>query len=208
MVFNNSLLKNESYMKKILIFCFVFMFFSANAFAQPAISASKWIDVKGREFLSIFAEEDLDQRASRIEKMFYDVIDVNYIAKFVIGRFWREMSEQEKEYYLEVFPNYAVNSYKNIPIVFNASFKVLKEKKVKEHIYEVTVKINIEDLEELAENEDFSTLYFKVKAYADDYRILDVKTEAGSLLLVYRTQFAEMLKERGYDYIWFIDDLQ
>lgn len=205
-MFSNSLLKNGSYMKKIFILCVISLFLAINSMAA-VVSASQWIDVKGREFLNIFAIEDKYIRSEKIEEMFYNYIDVDYIAKFVMGRYWREMSDDEKAYYLEIFPKYAINSYQNIPIVFDAtsSFKILSEKEIKQKTdYEVAVEIKIADLED----NEYSKLYFRVRKYEDAYKILDVKTEGGSILLVYRDKFAQMLKDRNYDYMWFIDDLQ
>lgn len=204
-MFSNSLLKNGSYMKKIFILCLIPLLLAINSIASD-ISASKWINVKGREFLEIFAIEDAELREEKIEDMFNSSIDINYIAKFVIGRHWRDMSGEEKEYYLEIFPEYAISSYQSIPLVFNAtdSFKIVNEKPLsKSGDFEIAVEIKIAELKDM----EYSKLYFKVRKYDASYKILDVKTEAGSLLLVYRDKFAQMLKERNYDYMWFLDDL-
>jgi len=51
------------------------------------------------------------QRISRFQQLFQADFDVNEIARFAIGRYWRVMSPEQQEEFMRLFTEYTVKAY-------------------------------------------------------------------------------------------------
>ena len=52
-----------------------------------------------------------EQKVSELRDVFQNGFDVDYIGKYVLGRYWRQATEDERSDYLKVFEEYVVHSY-------------------------------------------------------------------------------------------------
>lgn len=46
-------------------------------------------------------------------------MDLDYISRFVVGKYWRQMSAEQQKKYQELFTRYALNVYKGFPLSFD-----------------------------------------------------------------------------------------
>jgi phospholipid transport system substrate-binding protein len=51
------------------------------------------------------------QRISRFRQLFQADFDVNEIARFAVGRYWRAMSPEEQDEFMRLFTDYTVKAY-------------------------------------------------------------------------------------------------
>ena len=82
---------------KCLLFCFTLLVCGANVSAQAQSEvARQWALDKGEEILKILSSKDLEYKYSELDKILYEDIDLDHAARFVVGRYWRQMSDEQK----------------------------------------------------------------------------------------------------------------
>ena len=55
-------------------------------------------------------------RQARFRQLFHEDFDNNGIARFVLGRYWRSASEQERQEFVKLFEDYVVFVYTARPV--------------------------------------------------------------------------------------------
>ena len=114
---------------QLIIFCFAC--FVGVASAAEKISpkeAEVWVNQKGKELLETFSLKDIRTKYAKLDDMFLNDVDLDYIGKFVVGKYWRQMSKEQQERYIPLFKRYSLSLYKGFPLNFNfdINFKVTK----------------------------------------------------------------------------------
>jgi phospholipid transport system substrate-binding protein len=204
--------------KKIIIIAFSVFLFSSSAIASTfETNAKNWVENKGLELLSIFSNDDIQQRYEKIDSFIENHFDVKQIARFVLGRYFRQLDDKLKPRYYEVFEKYSMEVYKTLPLDFSPdiSFEILGTKRENaDKQNEITVEARIDNIggnqdlcENCAQGEPIN-MEFRIKKQENKFLVFDVKMEGKSLLLSYRKQFSDMIQERYEDLYWFVDDLE
>lgn len=196
----------------ILFFCIWF----PNAYSQT-ISISKngariWAENKGKEIIEILSSSD-ESKYDRLDEILQNDVDLDYAAKFVVGKYWRQMTEKQKQHYLSLFNRYISATYKSYPLNLqegDVKFeinKVLTDEKGA-HIF-CTIYIKA-----LEENTDESSqgginVTFLIAQTAGVYKVRDLKIQESSFLQTYRTRFYKMIHDDADDEIeWFLEDFE
>ncbi len=188
----------------------------ASVFAQEPGDISSLQDVKSHtreEFVGGMASMTLailqDQKkiyADRkvvLRNAFRSVVDIDWIAKFVLGRAWSAATPEQRERYTDLYRGFLTESYVS-------NFGEDQDKRIKD------IKIlNIHDAEDsnfvvstimmLADNEDFRVDY-RVSDHNDKWKVVDIIVENVSLLATHRAQFGELASSKGIDSV--IEKLQ
>ena len=168
-----------------------------------------WADQKGNTLLEAFSEQDVARKHSMLDKMFEEYIDLEYISKFVMGKHWRSMTDEEKSIYQELFHRYALSTYKTFPLSFNGniSFKV-GEVSINKDRATVDVHISITAPNSQGSGQNV-TVVFMLKHNGDKgLQIIDLKLADASLILSYRSKFYEMMDNLDGQVEWFLEDLE
>jgi len=141
-------------------------------------------------------------RISRFRKMFNAHFNVKTIGKFVLGRYWKKANEQEKTKYLALFEDLMVISYVDR--------------------FERYAGENLNVTRTRAENGRDATVfseisrpagqpvkvYWRVRAYGEDMKILDVIVEGASMSQTLRSDFGSILRQKGGKVSGLIEVLQ
>ena len=77
---------------------------------------------KGRQLLDTFSEPDVKTKYAKLDEMFLNDVDLDYVGKFVVGKYWRQMTPEQRERYIPLFKRYSLSLYKNFPLSFD--FKI------------------------------------------------------------------------------------
>ena len=90
---------------QLIIFCF-YLFASFKVWANPdSQSAITWVNATGRELLETFNEKDMSKKHQKLDEMFLKHVDLNYISKFVVGKYWRQMNKEQQAKYQNFHQN-------------------------------------------------------------------------------------------------------
>ena len=199
-------MKSNSFLY-FIIFCGILMFASAVWAKNLSVKeAENFAYERGNELLASFDIADSDAKYEKLDSLLLEYVDLPYIAKFVMGKYWREMDSNQQEKYLELFEKYALNLYRGFPLNFanRVSFEIAGSEVVGDDAV-VVAKIAIKD-----DNGEEMKVDVNFRLHSDDDKIMirDIKVGENSLILTYRQRFQEMIKEADEDVNWFMEDFE
>lgn len=185
--------------------CLMFLIIG-NLQAKPVgdAEAVSFAQTKGKELIDAFQENDLTKRYKILDKMIMDYVDIKHISRFVIGKYWRMMTDEQKQSYDEVFTRYGLALYKSLPLEYakNIDYKIMSASSDDEY---TNVLANVKF--SLGEQPQEASVSFRLHKVDDKIKIVDVKVAESSLLLSYRGKFYEMISQNDNEIDWFLEDL-
>ena len=197
----------SNYFLRLIIF-FVLILFAVPTFADSLSEdeAKNFGDTKGRELLAAFSEKDLAVKYKKLDDLFLNYIDLDYISRFVVGKYWRKMTPEQQSQYQELFKRYALNTYKSFPLDFedNLDFKITEAVKDKE---DVLIRTYI-DYRGMDGKDSRFLVEFRVHKKNGRIMLTDIKVAESSLILSYRNRFYQMIAEADEEMDWFLEDFE
>ena len=142
-----------------------------------------------------------------LENIFNEDIDTNYMARFVIGKYWRLMNDEQQERYLSLFDRYAISLYKNYPLDFDTTgldFNVVSVNQ-NQKFTDVTCSITLPE-QFATETMKNINVKFKLSQENNKTKIVDLILGQSSLLQTYRNRFYNNIKELDEEMEWFLED--
>lgn len=181
----------------------------ADAALNEAV-ARRWAENKGSEILQILAEPNSENKYAALDKILATDIDLDHAARFVVGKYWRMMNEEQQSQYVALFKRYVAAIYKNYPLDIAANsinFNIEKTLPQKDKVI-VKCRISLNDLQ--TDNDEKPTSFkvlFVLKENGNHIQVEDLKVEDSSLLLSFRERFYKMIHQDNDDEIsWFLED--
>ena len=184
------------------------MLFAASLCRAEDLSAEEaknFASTKGKELLMSFQEPDLAERYRQLDALFMTYIDIDYVSRFVLGRYWRQMSSEQQRRYRDIFVRYGLAYYKTLPLDYakNLTYEI---KGVEQEGAFVNVATNVHVF--LGNDSQDITLIFRLHKVDGVIKAVDVKVAESSLLLAYRSKFYEMIAQDDGEIEWFLEDLE
>ncbi|MBP5352786.1 MAG: ABC transporter substrate-binding protein [Alphaproteobacteria bacterium] len=198
-----------------LISLFLCLLWSSLATASPltAAEAQKWANEKGQEIIRILTSPDSEEKTAKLDEIATNDIDLAHAARFVMGKYWKQMNDEQKERYLAVFNDYVRISYQSLDLTLKeGSVRFTIDKAVQNgDKVDVFCTVFIKDIETNVTKDASGGIkaVFVVVKNNDRIQVRDLKIEESSLLIAYRQRFYKMIHEDSDDEIdWFLDDLE
>lgn len=168
--------------------------------AAPAMAG----DVEGaKSFVNGVATKALDIVASdaskeaKQEKLLVVVdesVDIDYVAKFVLGKYWRTATPEQQKAYLEAYRPFLKKSYvSKLTRYSGQTIAVGQGRPDSDGSYLVTMKINQPDGSAPVD------MTYRVVGAGAGYRISDIVVEGVSLLNTQRSEFGSIAQSKGVD---------
>lgn len=169
-----------------------------------AASASDFIENLGAEAITLAA--DAGKSASDKSREFRTLLKRGFalpvISRFVMGRYWRQLSDEQKTRYNALFEDYLVATYAGRFNEYSGeTFKVMEEKPSGEKATLVTTKVFRPQGVEVI-------VGWQVVPRDGDFRIVDVIIEGISMSLTQRSDFASAIQANGGSIDGFLDTLE
>ena len=100
--------------KKIIILVLSFSFINTFVFANFE-SEEKFVSNFADNAISILGNENLDinQKNLQFTDLVMSSIDMNLISKFVLSKYWKIASQEQRGIYIKAFEEYFISSYAN-----------------------------------------------------------------------------------------------
>lgn len=161
--------------------------------ALAADSPSTFIQQAGDTVLRMLNDPKMNQAefTQRLHSLANQDFDVQRIARFVAGPYWRSASEAERQQYVEAFDNYMVNVYAQRFSNYrgSVSFKVTSERQ-EGNVAMVMTEIG-------RQNGQPAKVVWQVSTRGGDYKITDVSIEGVSQAVTYRQEFESVITQNG-----------
>jgi phospholipid transport system substrate-binding protein len=161
--------------------------------AQSAADASTFVADLAQKALRSGSDRALS--AADRQRVFETLLDENFdlprIARFVLGHYWQDAKDSERQEFVAVFRDYMVRAYSERFTEFNGqSFRVIRQRVEGATSTLVSTEITRSATGEVVKVE------WRVAA-GDGYRVLDMSIDGMSMVLVQREEFASAMQRSG-----------
>ncbi|HEU5046248.1 MAG TPA: ABC transporter substrate-binding protein [Rickettsiales bacterium] len=180
----------------VLVVVFAGMF-SASVYADDKADASAFVNNLGKQALSVVKGSQSDQeKESALEKMFQENVDIDWIAKFVVGRNWKAATPEQQQKYLANYKAFLIAHYTSDFAKFtNANFEVTRVVPDNRGGQTVTMRIK------RPQQEDVIAEYTVKKNDAGQFKVYDIIVEGVSMITTQRSDFSSAIAQNGFDYL-------
>ncbi len=205
-------MKSNLFLRVISVLLLLFGTFAAGSvvLAAEAVSprqAQTWAEQNGRLLLDAFREQDIAERYAALDRLLLEYVDLPYIGKFVVGKYWRTMTSEQQQAYQALFRRYALALYKTFPLDFADSLSYEVGSAYVEGAFTVvsaTVHVRIGRQNPPQE----FLLQFRLHRSGGKILLVDIKLAESSLILSYRGKFYEVIAADDGEMSWFLEDLE
>lgn len=185
---------------KTILFKFIFatiLFFANSGFSQE----KKVEDVKifveniGNSIIKIASDSKMSesQKKQKIISEVDSVVDATWISKFVLGKYYRDLSDQQKNKFSELYRQFMINTYG--PKFKNYNGKKFEVTKVEKQAIFYTA--HTQFFPKDSSNQIF--IDFRVKEQNGKLFVIDFIAEGISLLESQRSEFNSAINQSGID---------
>lgn len=161
--------------------------------ASGAENARQFLQELSDAAIAILAKESLtaEQREQKLGELFDRGFHLPTVSRFVLGRHWRAASQDQRATYQQVFRDFIVKSYSKRFSSFTSE------------------KLKITDSRSEGDNDTFvfsllerpggvsTRVSWRIRRYADDFKIIDVIVEGISMLITQRDEFNSVIRNSG-----------
>lgn len=172
--------------------------FSNPALADDKAEAKQFANDLGNKALAVITNESLakDAKRKQLEGLFEENVDINWIGKFVLGRGWREASEEQQQQYLVNYKTFLIKHYtSNLTEFTDANFEVTKVEPEDRGGHVVTMNLKRPGAE------DAVVSYTVRKNDQGKLNVYDLVVEGVSMITTQRSEFNSVVSQKGLDYL-------
>ncbi len=158
-----------------------------------AATAADFIRQNSDRVFSSLSESNLsnDEYLDRFRHILLETFDIPYITRFVLGRYWRLASAQEKEEFAPLFEAFLIRLYASwFRDLSNRKLRVLRSVTVSSDNTLVLSEIEIPDKPPVKVD-------WRVRQDQTGFRITDVVVEGLSMGITQRDEFAAVIRRGG-----------
>jgi phospholipid transport system substrate-binding protein len=181
-------------MKRLLCAVMALSILSTFAFADDRNTVEKLLKDKLDAVLSVLQNQKLDHQAKKdeISTIIMPVFDFPLMAKLTLGRkHWPGMTKEQQTKFTELFINLLKQSYLEKISLYTDERVVFQES--------VQVERKVHIATDLISKDNKISMLYKFYKSKNGWRIYDIEIEGVSLIVTYRSQFAEALNEGTID---------
>ena len=195
---------------RVIILCFSIFLVQVDAAASlEHQEVTNWAEQRGNELLEALSVRDVESKFQAVDQLFNNYVDTDYIARFVMGKYWTSMNSDEQQRFQHMFKQYALAVYKTYPLTLtdNVSFKIVKTTISGEHTAEVYAQIHFASLPQQDALQDIM-VQFNIRESTSGLKLVDLKIAESSLAVTYRRKFYQFMQEDDGEVSWFLEDFQ
>lgn len=139
-----------------------------------------------------------ETKRQALEKMFIDVVDTKWISRFVIGRYWRDMSKAQQDDYSKYYQEFLVKHYTSNfqEYTRNTEFSVTRSRDLSKKGQSL-VSMDIKH----SDNPSPIKIDYRLREKSGKFQIIDIVVEGVSLLNTQRSEFSSVIQREGADYL-------
>jgi len=158
-------------------------------------AAAGFVKTLGDSAIAVLSDKTVDKSERR--RRYRELLDAGFavktIARFVIGRYWRVATPEQRDEYLRLFREFVLETYASrLDNYAGEQFKVVGAKPLDDKDTIVSTEIGSGDGPPIRVD-------YRVRRRAGDYKIVDVMVEGVSLITTQRQEFASIIDRDGIE---------
>ena len=175
-------------MKKWIVMIWMLCATAALAFDQSA--AIEFVKKTADDVITnvLTSQDSQEVKNKKFEETFVQALDIPYIAKFVLGRYWKTASHTDKQEFIEAFKQMLIRSW-------SEKFALYKGQKIE--FFDVTPAPNKNQYfvnSKIQDGADPIAVLWRVMEKDGQYKIIDVVVEGVHMATSYRNEYATYLQ--------------
>jgi phospholipid transport system substrate-binding protein len=189
---------------KIIILFLVIVLQSCSPAMQEVDSLLQYINKTRDEIKSFPSEQKKQTIFKKARKRFLMIIDTEFVAKLSLGKYFQELTSEEKKEYINIFHELmAFNIVKTyIPVGTIIEEDIIVELMYDEHRNDRVFNIDANIIHtRFSSKRVWYYIDFYLHQAGKKYKMYDVRVDGASVLLDYRHQFEEIIRSKGVKYL-------
>ncbi len=171
---------------------------------EVSAGAENFIDSMGHRAIGFLSDPELSSKARKEEfrKLLEDSFDLKTIGRWVLGRYWRIASKDQRSEYQKLFEDMIVAVYSRRFEEYNGQkFEIISSRAKNERDVLVASKI-------ISKNDPEVRVDWLVRYKNGQYKIVDVIVEGVSMSITQRSDFSSIIQRGGGNVQVLIDHLK
>lgn len=162
--------------------------------ASDTAKAKEFIDSIASQVLLINKEgaNSLDVKKQKMEALFTDKVDLDFVAKFALGKHWRAATPAQQAAYVTAYKPFILKNYAGRLSRYSGQTYTLKNTRSEGSEAVVSMEIVDPDGQNVLVD-------YRLNEVAGTYRIVDITVEGVSLLTTQRSEFNSIVDQKGVD---------
>jgi phospholipid transport system substrate-binding protein len=163
--------------------------------APSATDAEAFIQEVSTRVLAVLSDQGLSdrQKFDALVDLLSGPIDLDLVARLILGRHWRTADDAQRKQYLELFREYALaNLASKLHLYQGQSFEVTGAKVVSDKDALVTSRI-------LSKGEPPLQVDWRLREQDGGLVTIDLIVEGVSLIITLRSEFGSVIERQGFD---------
>ncbi|MGB1539789.1 MAG: MlaC/ttg2D family ABC transporter substrate-binding protein [Rickettsiales bacterium] len=166
--------------------------------AQSPDAAKNYASKIGDRVLSVMNNKSLSdsKKLDDLEALFVNVVDVDWVGRFVLGKYWRSATEEQKKAYLDAYRVFLIKHYTSRFADYSGeTFELPVAREDRENEYFVRMEI-ARPAGQAPVVVDYRLRYDQAKK---DFKVFDIIVEGVSLISTQRSEFGSVVGRKGLD---------
>lgn len=186
-------------MKHFLCFLLVSaLSFSAPASAAATNAASKYVESLGNQAIAVIANPKFNkqQKQAKLETIFSTNVDIPWVGRFVMGRFWKQATPDQQKRYLSEYQKFIITHYASRFAEYSGGkFNITGTKDDGNNEFTVSMEMIGDKAAEPV------LVDYRVRGNGGSFKVFDVIVEGVSMITTQRSEFGSVLNDKGVDYL-------
>ncbi len=186
-------------MKKFYAYIMLLMLgllpFVSFAYENNEAAAKQFVSETSDKVIAVVkSSSGAESKENSLQDIFVSVTDIDWIGKFVLGKYWHTLSDDQKVSYVTNYRNYLIKSYVPLFREYNGQSITIREvKTLSAEQYLVVTDIKPRD-----ENSSPIRVEYRLKYDQGSYKIRDIVAEGVSMIATQRSEFASIINNSGF----------
>ena len=188
----------------VLISCLMLTAFSASA-TVDAGQAKAFVEKVTQEGLVDIINSNVSQQEKdrRFEKLFNEALDLKFIGQFVLGRYWRTATPEQKKEFIEVYRQLNVKTWSKRFDEFRGKKFIFNGTSPSSSANQIFVNSSVP-----MDQGNPASVVWRVKQSGNSFKIVDIIIEHVSLAITARNEYTAFIKKSPNGIDGLIKDLK
>ncbi|MGE0754071.1 MAG: phospholipid-binding protein MlaC [Alphaproteobacteria bacterium] len=165
--------------------------------------ARAYIDSLAEQTLQIIKTDvEKDTKKTQLKSLFARNVDIKWVGKFVMGRYWRKATQEQQTRYLNEYEQFILGHYaERFTEYTSGDYNITGYENSGDGEYLVSMEM----INPGKPNEAPVLVDYRVRQNGNNFMVFDVIIEGVSMITTQRSEFASVISRNGIDYL--IDQL-
>ena len=168
--------------------------------AAPPPTARQVMEQVTHDVLAILQDHSLsaDQKREKVKQIAYQNINFEVMARLSLGRFWRGLTDAQRNDYQQEFKQLVTNTYGATTDSYtDEDVKVISDRQ--EQDGDFTVMTRITGTKDDKPDQEVAKVEYRLRQQDKQWKVIDFTIDGASIVANYRSQFQEVMSDGGID---------